>query len=241
MRVSVRVRVSWTSSGRRFGALKRSLDPEDVSRMDRYLTDIREMERRIERIVERNTSGELRDLPEAPSGVPDSFDEHVKIMFDLMALAYQSDMTRVFSFKLGRDASSRVYPDSGEPMAFHPASHHGNDPERVEVLGRINRYHVGLVPYFMEKLSGIQEGDRSLLDKTMILYGSPMGDPNIHNHKRVPFFVAGGANGAMEHNLHLRAAPGTPLANVMLTLLHKLGLEDLSGFGNSTGEFSLTA
>ncbi len=221
--------------------LQGALDPEDVRRMDRYLTDIREMERRIERIVERNTSGELRDLPEAPSGVPDSFDEHVKIMFDLQALAFQSDMTRVFSFKLGRDASSRVYPESGEATAFHPASHHGNDPERVEVLGRINRYHVGLVPYFMERLAGIEEGDRSLLDKTMILYGSPMGDPNIHNHKRVPFFVAGGANGALEHGLHLRAAAGTPLANVMLTLLHELGLDDLPRFGNSTGEFSLSA
>lgn len=221
--------------------LQRSLDAEDLRRMDRYLTDIREMERRIERIVERNTSGELRDLPEAPSGVPDSFDEHAKIMFDLQALAFQSDMTRVFSFKMGRDASSRVYPESGESTAFHPASHHGNDPERVEILGRINRYHVGLIPYFMEKLRSVEEGDRTLLDKTMILYGSPMGDPNIHNHKRVPFFVAGGANGALEHNLHLRAAPGTPLANVMLSLLHRLGVDDLASFGNSTGEFSLSA
>ena len=220
--------------------LKAALDPQDVRRMDRYMTDIREMERRIERIVERNTSGELRELPDAPSGVPDSFDEHVKIMFDLQALAFQSDMTRVFSFKLGRDASSRVYPDSGEATAFHPASHHGNDPERVEILGRINRYHVSLVPYFMEKLRSIEEDDRTLLDKTMILYGSPMGDPNIHNHKRVPFFVAGGANGALEHNLHLRAQPGTPLANVMLTLLHKLGMDDLERFGNSTGTFSLS-
>ncbi len=217
------------------------LDPEDVRRMDRYMTDIREMERRIERIVERNTSGELRELPDAPAGVPDSFDEHVKIMFDLQALAFQSDMTRVFSFKLGRDASSRVYPESGEATAFHPASHHGNDEERVEVLGRINRYHVGLVPYFMEKLRSVEEEGQSLLDKTMILYGSPMGDPNIHNHKRVPFFVAGGANGTLEHDLHLRAAPGTPLANVMLTLLRKLGLEDLESFGNSTGDFSLSA
>ncbi len=226
--------------GSEVSRLKNSLDAEDVRRMDRYMTDIREMERRIERIVERNTSGELRELPDAPSGVPDSFDEHVKIMFDLQALAFQSDMTRVFSFKLGRDASSRVYPDSGEATAFHPASHHGNDPERVEVLGRINRYHVSLVPYFMEKLRSIQEDDRTLLDKTMILYGSPMGDPNIHNHKRVPFFVAGGANGALEHNLHLRAEPGTPLANVMLTLLHKLGMDDLESFGNSTGAFSLS-
>jgi hypothetical protein len=226
--------------GSEVSRLKGALDAEDVRRMDRYMTDIREMERRIERIVERNTSGELRELPDAPSGVPDSFDEHVKIMFDLQALAFQSDMTRVFSLKLGRDASSRVYPESGEAMAFHSASHHGNDPERVEVLGRINRYHVSLVPYFMERLRSIQEEDRTLLDKTMILYGSPMGDPNIHNHKRVAFFVAGGANGALEHNLHLRAEPGTPLANVMLTLAHKLGMDDLESFGNSTGAFSLS-
>ena len=226
--------------GEEVRTLQEALDPQDLRRMDRYLTDVREMERRIERIVERNTSGELRELPEAPSGVPDSFDEHAKIMFDLQALAFQSDMTRVFSFKLGRDASSRVYPDSGESTAFHPASHHGNDNERVELLSRINRYHVSLIPYFMERLRSIQEEDRTLLDKTMILYGSPMGDPNIHNHKRVPFFVAGGANGALEHNLHLRAEPGTPLANVMLTLLHKLGMDDRESFGNSTGVFSLS-
>ncbi len=221
--------------------LKRSLDATDRARMDRYLEDIRELERRIERVVERNTSGEARALPEAPAGVPDSFDEHVKLMFDLQALAFESDVTRVFSFKMGRDASGRVYPESGVDKGFHPASHHGGNPAAVEEFARINEYHVGLVPYFLERLQRIQEGDATMLDKTMVIYGSPMGDSNVHNHKRCPLFVVGGANGQLAGDLHLQASPGTPMANVMLSLMHKLGMDDLESFGNSSGEFSLSS
>ena len=221
-------------------ALKRELDPVDGRRVDRYLNDIREIERRIQRVVARNESGEQRELPGAPAGVPDSFDEHVKLMFDLQALAFQADVTGVFSFKMGRDASSRVYPESGVDKGFHPSSHHGGRPENVLEFAEINRYHVGLVPYFLDRLASIQEGDASLLDKTMVIYGSPMGDSNVHNHKRCPLFVVGGANGRMDGDLHLRAAPGTPMANVMLSLMHKLGMDDLQSFGNSTGAFSLS-
>jgi len=221
--------------------LKRELDATDRQRMDRYLEDIREIERRIARVVERNTSGEVRELPEAPAGVPDSFDEHVKLMFDLQALAFESDMTRVFSFKMGRDASGRVYPASGVEKGFHPASHHGGNPAAVEEFARINEYHVGLLPYFLDRLQRIQEGDASMLDKTMVIYGSPMGDSNVHNHKRCPLFVVGGANGQLEGNVHLRAEPQTPMANVMLTLAHKLGMDDMESFGDSTGPFSLGA
>ncbi len=221
-------------------ALKRELDPLDGRRVDRYLNDIREIERRIQRVVARNESGEQRELPGAPAGVPDSFDEHVKLMFDLQALAFQADVTGVFSFKMGRDASSRVYPESGVDKGFHPSSHHGGRPENVLEFAEINRYHVGLVPYFLDRLASIQEGDASLLDKTMVIYGSPMGDSNVHNHKRCPLFVVGGANGRMDGDLHLRAAPGTPMANVMLSLMHKLGMDDMQSFGNSTGAFSLT-
>ncbi|MCG8469592.1 MAG: DUF1552 domain-containing protein [Gemmatimonadetes bacterium] len=217
--------------------LKRELDPSDRRRMDRYLENIREIERRIDRVVERNSSGETRELPGAPAGVPDSFDEHVKLMFDLQALAFESDMTRVFSFKLGRDASGRVYPASGIDKGFHPASHHGGNEQYITDFAEINRYHVGMIPYFLERLKSSMEGDTHLLDKTMIIYGSPMGDPNVHNHKRCPLFVAGGANGAMDGNLHVRAAPGTPMANVMLSLLHRLGLDDLETFGDSTAPF----
>ena len=221
-------------------ALRRELDMEDTRRLDRYLTDIREIERRIERVVARNESGEERELPGAPAGVPDSFDEHVRLMFDLQALAFEADVTGVFSFKMGRDASGRVYPNSGIDKGFHPASHHGGQPANVLDFAEINRYHVGMLPYFLEKLASIQEGDGTLLDKTMLVYGSPMGDSNVHNHKRCPLFVVGGANGRLEGDLHLRAAPGTPMANVMLSFLHRLGMDDVSSFGNSTGAFSLS-
>jgi hypothetical protein len=222
-------------------SLKRELDPSDRQRMDRYLADIRELERRIQRVEARNGSGEARKLPGAPAGVPDSFDAHVKLMFDLQALAFESDMTRVFSFKLSRDATGRVFPESGINRGFHPASHHGEREGNIEDFAAINRYHVSLVTYFLDKLQRIQEGDATLLDKAMVIYGSPMGNPNVHNHKRCPLFVAGGANGQLAGNLHLKAAPGTPMANVMLDLIHRLGIDDMDRFGDSTGTLSVSA
>ena len=219
--------------------LNRTLDPSDRRRMDRYLEDVREIDRRIQKIEARNLSGDSRELPGAPAGVPDSFDEHVKLMFDLQALAFQADVTRVFSFKMGRDASSRVYPESGVSKGFHPSSHHGNKPNNIIEFGEINKYHVSLLPYFMAKLQSIQEGDGSLLDKSLILYGSPMGDGNVHNHKRCPLILLGGANGQLAGNVHHRAPAGTPMANVMLTAMHRIGLTDVEQFGDSTGEFSL--
>ncbi len=220
--------------------LEGKLDASDRMRLERYLDNVREIERRIQKVVERNASGEMRELPEAPAGVPDSFDEHVKLMFDLQALALQADMTRVFSFKMGRDASSRVYPLSGIDNGFHPASHHGDKEQNIQEFFQINRYHVSLIPYFLSKLQSIDEGESTLLDKTMVLYGSPMGDPHVHNHKRCPLFIAGGANGELEGGMHLRAKPGTPMANVMLTLLHKLGVEEMDTFGDSTEPFTLS-
>ena len=219
--------------------LNRRLDASDRTRMERYLEDVREIERRIQKVEARNMSGEARDLPGAPAGVPDSFDEHVKLMFDLQALAFQADVTRVFSFKMGRDASSRVYPESGVTKGFHPASHHGAKPAGVTEFGQINRYHVSLLPYFLAKLQSIQDGDASLLDRSLIIYGSPMGDGNVHNHKRCPLIVLGGANGQLPGNVHLKAPAGTPMANAMLTMMHKIGLTDIAQFGDSTGEFSL--
>ena len=219
--------------------LNRRLDPTDRQRMERYLDDVREIERRIQKVEARNVSGEARELPEAPAGVPDSFDEHVKLMFDLQALAFQADVTRVFSFKMGRDASSRVYPESGVAKGFHPASHHGNKHGNITEFAQINRYHASLLPYFLEKLQSIQDAEASLLDRTLIVYGSPMGDPNIHNHKRCPLIVLGGANGRLPGNVHLKAQPGTPMANVMLTIMHAIGLTDIERFGDSTGTFSL--
>ncbi len=219
--------------------LKQQLGPDDRQRMDQYLDNIREIERRIQRIEVHNTSGETRQLPQAPAGVPDSFAEHVKLMFDLQVLAFASNMTRVFSFKLGRDSSARVYPESGTDKPFHPASHHGGNEGAILDFNKINKYHVSMVPYFLEKLKSTMEGEANLLDKTMVIYGSPMADGNLHNHRRCPLFVVGGANKKLEGNLHLKAPDGTPMANVMLTLLHKLGLDDVESFGDSTGPFAV--
>jgi hypothetical protein len=224
----------------RVAELERRLGPVDSRRLDQYLTNVREIERRISMVEARNSSGESRELPEAPAGVPDSFREHTEMMFDLQALAFESDMTRVFSFKLSRDSSGRVFPESGSDKGFHPASHHGALDEEILEFAKINTYHVSLLPYLLERLKGVQEGDSTLLEKTMIIYGSPMGDPNVHNHRRVPFLLFGGANGKLKGNMHLRAPDGTPLANVMLDMMHKLGLEDMESFGDSTGTFSLT-
>jgi Protein of unknown function (DUF1552) len=222
-------------------SLRRSLGPADRQRLDQYSSNIREIEQRIARIEARNRSGEARELPGAPAGVPDSWEEHVKLMFDLQVLAFTSDTTRVFSFKFGRDASGRVYPGSGVDMGFHNASHHGAAEERIRQFSLINRYHVSLLPYFMEKLQGAMDGDTNLLEKTLIIYGSPMANGNNHNHRNCPLILLGHGNGALEGDLHVKAAPDTPMANVMLTLLHKLGLGDLETFGDSTGEFSFTA
>jgi hypothetical protein len=201
---------------------------------------IRELERRIQGIEAQNQSGEQRELPEAPAGVPDSFSEHVHLMFDLQALAFASDMTRVFSLKTGRDASARVYPESGTDTPFHPASHHGGNEERVLDFAVINKYHVSMLPYLLQKLSEIEEGDTHLLDKTMVVFGSPMADGNLHNHRRCPLIALGGSNGRLEGNLHLMAPDGTPMANAMLSLLHRLGHDEMESFGDSTGELSLS-
>ncbi len=225
----------------RVGQLKRELGPADLLQLDRYLENIREIERRIRTIEARNTSGEVRELPEAPAGVPDSFDEHVRLMFDLQALAFASDITRVFSFKMGRDSSARVFPESGVAKPFHPTSHHGGEEKNILDFSRINRYHVGQLPYFLDALRSTVDGDTHLLEQTMIIYGSPMGDPNVHNHKRCPLIVLGGANGRLEGNLHVRAEAGTPMANVMLSLMHKLGFDDMDRFADSTADCSLSS
>jgi hypothetical protein len=209
--------------------------------MDQYASNVRDIEQRIARIEARNTSGEARELPGAPAGVPDSYDEHVKLMFDLQVLAFASDTTRVFSFKMGRDGSGRVYPGSGVDRGFHDASHHGTSEERIRQFGEINKYHASLLPYFLEKLQGTMDGDADLLEKTLVLYGSPMAVGNTHNHRNCPLILLGRGAGTVEGGLHIKAPSDTPMANVMLTLLHRLGLDDMQSFGDSTGEFSFTA
>lgn len=220
--------------------LKNNLGADDRAKLTGYLDNVREIERRIQRVESYNSSGEQRELPEAPIGVPDSFEKHVKLMFDLQVLAFAADITRVFSFKLGRDVSSRVYPESGSTAGFHNASHHGDREEFVRDFEKINRYHVGLVPYFLDKLKNTADGDSNLLENSLIIYGSPMGDSNLHNHKRVPLFLAGHMGGRLKGNLHLKAPEGASMANVFLTLLHGLGVDDMQQFGDSTGTFDLT-
>jgi hypothetical protein len=229
--------LDWINS--QVAQLKRDLGASDRRRIDEYTETIREIERRIQRVEARNASGESRALPGAPVGVPDSFDEHVKIMFDLQALAFAADVTRVFSFKMGRDASGRVYPESGVNTGFHGASHHGEREASILAFEKINRYHVSLVPYFLEKLKNTPDGDGSLLDHAVVLYGSPMGDSNLHNHKKCPLFFAGHGGGALKGNLHFKAAENAPMANAFLTLGHRMGMDDLKSFGDSTGEFSI--
>ena len=227
---------------RDLAALNRKLGAPDRERMDRYVTHIREIERRIQTIEARNMSGEQRELSMAPAGVPDDYGDHVRLMFDLQALAFASDMTRVITFKTSRDVSGRVFPESGVTAGFHAASHHGGNEERVLAFNKINTYHMSLIPYFFEKLEGIMEGDTHLLDKTLIVCGSPMGDPNLHNHKRCPLFLAGGANGHLpKGGMHLKAPDGTPMANVLLSAMHMLGMDDIDKFGNSTEPFSFSA
>jgi hypothetical protein len=224
--------------GRDANRLKKNLGPADRSRVDQYLSDVREVERRIQRIEKYNTSGEARGLPDAPLGVPDDYVEHLKLMFDMQVLAFMTDTTRVAAMKMSRDVSGRVWPESGVKTPFHPCSHHGENPARVAEFAKLNRYHVGLLNYFFQKMKDTPDGDGNLLDHSMILYGSPMGDGNVHNHKRVPIFIAGHANGTLKGNLHVRCKDSTPMANVLLTMLHKLGV-DTPSFGDSNGEVAI--
>jgi len=219
--------------------LKRQLGAADTARLNDYLDDVREIERRIQNIEAANRSGETRALPDAPMGVPDSYDEHVKLMFDLQAVALASDITRVFAFKLSRDVSGRVFPSTGVTTGFHNASHHNERPERIQDFAKINKYHVSLVPYFLERLKRTPDGDGTLLDNTLMVYGSPMGNPNVHNHKRCPLFLAGKAAGQLKGGLHVKAPDGTPMANVFLSMAHMLGMTDIESFGDSTGALDL--
>ena len=220
---------------------RRQLGAADRSRLDRYLDNVREIERRIQAVEAQNRSGEPRQLPDAPAGVPDSFSEHMHLLFDLQVLALETDMTRIISFKTGRDAQNRVFPESGSNQPFHPASHHGNREERIMEFNKICKYRMSQLAYFLDKMKQTRVEDGSLLDKTLVIWGSPMADPNIHNHRRCPLMLLGRANGVLKGNVHLKAADGTPMANVMLALLHELGLDDMKSFGDSTGEFSFTA
>jgi len=223
----------------RVAGIQKELGPGDRLRLTEYLDGIGEIERRLRNVEKQNTSGEARTLPDAPIGVPDSFDEHAKLMFDLQVLAFATEVTRVSSFKMGRDVSARVFPESGVSTPFHALSHHGDKSATIEEFARLNRYHVSTAAYFLEKLKNTPDGDGNLLDHTLVMYGSPMADGNRHSHKRLPLFLAGHANGQLKGNLHFKAPLGTPMANALLTVLHKLGVDDVDHIGDSTGVLAI--
>ncbi|MGA3202858.1 MAG: DUF1552 domain-containing protein [Bryobacteraceae bacterium] len=216
-------------------SLKSAVGLTDARRIEQYQAEIRDVERRIQAIERHNAGGEKRELAAAPLGVPDSWEEHVKLMFDLQLLAFAAEITRVSSFKMSHDVSNRIFPESGVKTPFHSLSHHEEKPARIAEFAKLNRYHAGRLCYFLEKLKDTPDGDGSLLDHALVLYGSPMGDSQSHNHRRVPLFLAGRASGQLKGNLHRVCPPGTPQANALLTVAHKLGV-DVEQVGDSTGE-----
>jgi hypothetical protein len=220
--------------------LKRELGALDRQALDQYTTNIRELERRIQLVEKQHSSGEERQMPEAPSGVPDQWEDHMQLMFDLQVLALQADLTRAITFKTGFDLQNRIFPLSGTNKSFHGASHHGNVPTAIREFHLINTHRLSQMAYFLEKLKTTMDGEASLLDKSVVLWGSPMGDPNVHAHRRAPLILMGKGNGALEGNLHLKAPEGTPMANVFVTLMQRLGHDNFTQLGDSTGEFAIT-
>ena len=214
--------------------LKSQLGPADRARVGQYLDTVREVERRIQRAEADAKDHALPDL-DRPVGVPASYADHARLMFDLQVLALHGDVTRVITFQLARETSSRTYPEIGVPDPHHPLTHHGNDPAKIAKMAKINRFHVSLFAEFVAKLKATPEGDGSLLDHCLYLYGSGMGNPNVHDHINLPILVAGGAAGKMRGGRHIRFNKPTPLANLHLTLLDKVGVR-LDAFADSRGK-----
>ena len=212
---------------------KKQLGPRDRSRFEEYFESIRQVERRIQAAEANVAENPLPDL-DRPVGVPANYADHARLMFDLQILAFQGDITRVISFQLAREASTRTYPEIGVPEPHHPISHHGKNPEKLAKLAKINQFHVSLFAEFLQKMSATKEGNESLLDHSLYLYGSGMGDPDAHDHTDLPIIVAGGAAGNMQGGRHIRYEKHTPLANLHLTLLNKVGIE-LNSFSDSDG------
>jgi hypothetical protein len=214
--------------------LQRSLGPSDRSKVSLYLETVREVERRIQKAETDAVDNPLPDL-DRPVGVPASYADHARLMFDLQVLALQGDVTRVITFQLARETSNRTYPEVGVSDPHHPLTHHGNDPEKIAKVAKINAFHVSLFAEFLGKLKATPEGNGSLLDHSLYLYGSGMGNPNVHDHKNLPILVAGGAAGGMRGGRHIRYSEPTPLANLHLTLLDKVGVR-LDSFQDSKGK-----
>ncbi|MEM7603379.1 MAG: DUF1552 domain-containing protein, partial [Verrucomicrobiota bacterium] len=218
-------------------SLKRELGASDRQKVDHYLDSIREVERRIQKAEVNVRENPEPDL-DRPVGVPASYRDHARLMFDLQLLALQGDMTRIISFQLARETSNRTYNEIGISDPHHPLSHHGNDPKKIERMSKINAFHVSLFAEYLEKLAATPEGNGSLLDQSLILYGSGIGNPNVHDHTNLPILVAGGQAVGVKGNRHIRYDEPEPLANLHLTMLHKAGMK-LDKFGDSDGLVSL--
>jgi hypothetical protein len=216
-------------------ALQKELPASDRARVTAYLDDIREIERRIRTVLER---GETELVPDTPVGIPEAFEDHVKLMYDLLVLAYQSETTRVATLMYAKDLSPASYPNSGNRGGFHGASHHANVRDRMDSFALINRYHVQMFEYFVSKLAATSDGDGSLLDHSMLLYGSSMSNGNQHDHGPLPLVLMGGASGKLQGNRHIAAKPETPMSNLLLGMLDTLGVGQES-FGDSTGRLEI--
>src|SRR5256885_374993 len=214
--------------------LQRNLGPGDRAKVSHYLDSVREVERRIQKAEASTADNPLPDL-DRPVGVPAAYADHARLMFDLQVLALQGDVTRVITFQLARETSNRSYPEIGVPDPHHPLTHHGNDPAKIARMAQINAFHVSLIAYYLAKLKSTPDGDGTLLDHSLVLYGSGMGNPNIHDHVNLPVVVAGGAAGRVKGGRHIKYAEPTPLANLHLTMLERAGVR-MDTFADSKGK-----
>jgi hypothetical protein len=220
------------SVGDSLSGLRQKVGSHDRTRVEQYLEDVREIERRLEIAAKASMEAPSMDVP---YGVPESFHDHIRLQFDLLALAFQADITRVSTLLYARDLTGRVYPESGTDISFHGGSHHAEDPGRVAQYARLNRYHVATLAYFVDKLRNIPEGDGTLLDHSLILYGSNMGNSNQHLHYDVPHVLIGGASGQLKGDRYLKfAAKSVPTGNLLLSILDMYGMH-MDSFGDSTG------
>jgi hypothetical protein len=214
--------------------LQRDLGTGDRSKVDEYLEAVRDVERRIQR-AEQQTGDVTLELPDRPTDVPETFEDHAKLMFDLQVLAFQADITRVTSLLLAREQSSRSYPNIGVPEPHHSISHHRDDPALIAKKAKIDAYHIQLLGYFLEKLNRTPDGDGSLLDHSMLLYGCGMGNGNLHEHTNLPVLVAGGGAGALKSGRHIKYTDETPMTNLLVSLLDKVGVR-IESLGDNNGQ-----
>jgi hypothetical protein len=214
-------------------SLELQVGASDRSTLTQYLDNVREIERRIQRAGQTSTDEALA-LPDRPAGVPFDYEEHIKLMYDLMALAYQANVTRVTTFMVAREVSNRTYPQVGVTDGHHAISHHQNRPEKMEKNVHIQTYNVGLFKYFLDRMAQTPDGDGSLLDHTVLLYGSNMSNSNAHDHFPLPTLVVGGGAGTLKGHRHLRYPDHTPMTNLLVTVLDKVGVHE-DKLGDSTG------